>query len=182
MTLIIHTIKPIKPFNHHHSRFLTSTLQRTKPNPTHHKDSDSDIKNSNPTLSESPVDSSDSQQPTPLPNSIRDAWKAGLKGHHPNQYSRLRDKSMTPIQHHSIPTITEQNQNQINLSSSDHPSISDPSTSSKPKPSLLQTYLSLDKRSQRFVSISIFIWAFSGFAYFTWFSEPPPIDRGTRKL
>ncbi|EGG09203.1 uncharacterized protein MELLADRAFT_104523 [Melampsora larici-populina 98AG31] len=186
MTLIIHTFKQIKTSHQCHSRFFTSILQRTISHSTHHKEPKSEIKNSNTTFTESPVHSSHSQQPTPLPSSIRDAWKAGLKGQHPNQFSRLRSKSVTPIQIHSIPPITqhEQNQKQMPISPSDDPSISDQTSSSPstPKPSLLQTYLSLDKRSQRYVSISIFIWAFSGFAYFTWFSEPPPIDRRIGKL
>ncbi|KAG0146839.1 hypothetical protein CROQUDRAFT_656818 [Cronartium quercuum f. sp. fusiforme G11] len=118
------------------------------------------------------------QQPPPLPNSIRDAWKAGLKGHHPNQYSRLQEKSATPIHmiNHHHPHL-DSNQTINQKSTLINPNIPSSNCESikplQPKLTLLQTYLNLNKRSQRFVSISIFIWALSGFTYFTWFSVPP---------
>ncbi|CAH7688586.1 hypothetical protein PPACK8108_LOCUS23558 [Phakopsora pachyrhizi] len=114
------------------------------------------------------TDSSSTEQLKPeLPSTISAAWRAGLQGQTPNQFSSLRARAMTPAVTVTPTTdISELSVGEISKSTTVEPS-------SKPKKSLLQLYLGLDKRSQRFVSISVFLWALSGFVYFTWFAEIP---------
>lgn len=118
-----------------------------------------------------------------LPPTISEAWKIGLKGAHPSQFSRLRVRAATPVVPLRSPAAVVDEPGSIESSSS-HPSTQTPDGINHPQPqapkkSLLQSYLDLDKRSQKIISISVFVWSLSGLIYFTWFSPFEPSIQAT---
>ncbi|WAQ82500.1 hypothetical protein PtA15_2A817 [Puccinia triticina] len=119
----------------------------------------------------------------PLPNSITEAWKIGLQGTDPRRFSRLRSRAAIPLvspQPQERSPLTSAEPPPAELLSPSSPELGDgdkPGAQSAKKKSLLESYLALDKRSQRIISFSVFIWSLSGVIYFTWFSpfqQAPP--------
>lgn len=112
----------------------------------------------------------------PLPESIVEAWRIGLGGADPSRFSRLRTRAATPLPPvpaqpvaAAIASNERMNESAPSVDEAVHKGIKDGANAGKKK-SLLQSYLELDKRSQKIISFSVFIWSLSGVIYFTWFS------------
>ncbi|KAA1117250.1 hypothetical protein PGT21_001039 [Puccinia graminis f. sp. tritici] len=137
--------------------------------------------------------SEEASQQQPLPESITEAWRLGLQGTHPARFSHLRARAATPLVVSSKPDRlpTSDLPSSADLLSPSSPSVEvpdpeSPGAEAAKKKSLLQSYLALDKRSQKIISFSLFIWSLSGVIYFTWFSPfqssspTPPIISSAR--
>ncbi|POW23107.1 hypothetical protein PSHT_00519 [Puccinia striiformis] len=131
-----------------------------------------------------PADRGSSQiNKEPVPLTISEAWKIGLQGTHPSRVSRLRARAATPIITPSLQAKSDPAENALTKDDlplavelqRTHEQVEDNgkdpgAAESTKKKSLLESYLALDKRSQKIISISVFVWSLSGVIYFTWFS------------
>ncbi|KAI9615626.1 hypothetical protein H4Q26_011568 [Puccinia striiformis f. sp. tritici PST-130] len=107
-----------------------------------------------------------------------------LQGTHPSRVSRLRARAATPIITPSLQAKSDPAENALTKDDlplavelqRTHEQVEDNekgnpgAAESTKKKSLLESYLALDKRSQKIISISVFVWSLSGVIYFTWFS------------
>jgi len=126
------------------------------------------------------------QEERQLPNSIAEAWRMGMQGTHPSRFSGLRARASTPLHTPCSPSMAAGRRETGPISQAVVTPASDADDhqyddtshgtwdkTKKKKKSLLQSYLDLDKRSQKIISLSVFIWSLSGVIYFTWFSPLP---------